>query len=118
MEMRTRETPSRQNHPPLLAHLDAPGETSFSVFCVLPWLAVDCDKFGSLLTLPRQRSCTRKQAVSNALAVSSFEINASCGSECSASNPQAGKPFRIKAFCGIAEWRPSFVKKSKATSLH
>jgi hypothetical protein len=134
MDMRTRETASRPNHQPLPAYLDVsarkesgllekhahttPGETRFSIFCPLSGLAVGCGDSGSPLTLsPRPRSCARKPPVSNPLAVTSFEINASSGSNSSASDPLAVNSNEIKGSSGVAAGTPFFVEKSKAALL-
>src|SRR5215472_9095148 len=102
MDMRVRETSSRQNHRPLPAYLDVsalekrtpttPDRTRFS------------------------RSCACNQALSNPLRVSSFAIKPCSGSRPSATDPLHPNSNEIKVCSGVAERTPFFVKKSKAAA--
>ena|SRR5215472_8220741 len=138
MDMRARETSSRQNHRPLPAYLDV------SALEKRTHTTPDRTRFS--------RSCARKQASSTPLPVSSFAIKPCSGSKPSAtdplhpnsneikvrsgvaertpffesmhlaaskpaaSQPLAVKPFEIKASSGLAARTPFFVKKSKAAA--
>src|SRR5215472_6185038 len=97
MDMRARETSSRQNHRPVPAYLHV------SALEKRTHTTPDKTRFS--------RYCARKQASSNPLPVSSFAIKPCSGSRPSATDPLHPNSNEIKVRSGVAERTPFFVKK-------
>ena len=102
IDMRARETSSRQNHRPVPAYLDLS--------------ALEKRRQTTPDRTRLSRSCACNQALSNPLPVSSFAIKPCSGSRPSATDPLHPNSNEIKVCSGVAERTPFFVKKSKAAA--
>src|SRR5215472_16819819 len=102
MDMRARETSSRQNHRPVPAYRDV------SALEKRTHTTPDRTRFS--------RSYACNQALSNPLPVSCFAIKPCSGSRPSATDPLHPNSNEIKVCSGVAERTPFFVKKSKAAA--